>query len=419
MPQHPSPPQGAPPEQWLAWIKEELARQGQAKTAAELQSRQVGQPPSQTMGADLQSLQPNPPHPLNLDFMKYFGGAPMPPGLQPHVMPRATPPQGDIPPPAPKAPAAPRAQTPGTAERNQPSIDPMMGVKFAQGEPSPRYATSPESMQLPKTPNLDPNAPDNYGKAELGWGFDQPQPLDLGDGGGGGGMFGSMTPQDWLGVAGLGIGGIGAIANAKQQGKQFNQQMDLQRQQMAQNATQLNPYKQQGDLAALAMKRAMAVGGPSFAQFGTATPTAGARPMLAEAANKYLSDEALAGAKTNFDTQLQGSQQQALQNALQPEKKKGGFWRKFGKIASMVAPIVAAPFTGGASLALIGAGAGAANSALSGGGWKGALMGAGLGAIPGGGGLPKGAVAPTLRAGLGQAAKKAINPRTVLQMALR
>lgn len=62
-----------------------------------------------------------------------------------------------------------------------------------------------------------------------------------------------------------------------------------------------------------------------------------------------------------------------------------GFWRKFGKFASIAAPIVAAPFTGGASLALIGAGAGAAHGALSGGGVKGALLGAGLGAIPGAG----------------------------------
>ena len=56
-----------------------------------------------------------------------------------------------------------------------------------------------------------------------------------------------------------------------------------------------------------------------------------------------------------------------------------GFWRKLGKIASFAAPIVAAPFTGGASLALIGAGSGAANAALSGKGVKGILGGAALG----------------------------------------
>lgn len=85
-------------------------------------------------------------------------------------------------------------------------------------------------------------------------------------------------------------------------------------------------------------------------------------------------------------------------------------WSKIGKVASIAAPIIAAPFTGGATLALIGAGAGAAGGALGGGGLKGALTGGALGAIPGvgaGGGLAKGAVAPGLKAGLGQAAKGA------------
>lgn len=56
-----------------------------------------------------------------------------------------------------------------------------------------------------------------------------------------------------------------------------------------------------------------------------------------------------------------------------------GFWRKLAKIAAIAAPIVAAPFTGGMSLALIGAGSGAANAALSGGGWKRYLADIGLG----------------------------------------
>ena len=60
-----------------------------------------------------------------------------------------------------------------------------------------------------------------------------------------------------------------------------------------------------------------------------------------------------------------------------------GFWKTLGKIGSIAAPIVAAPFTGGVSLALIGAGAGAANRALSGASLRDMLMGAGLGAVPG------------------------------------
>lgn len=61
-----------------------------------------------------------------------------------------------------------------------------------------------------------------------------------------------------------------------------------------------------------------------------------------------------------------------------------GFWSKLGKIGAIAAPIVAAPFTGGLSLALIGAGAGAAGGALSGGGWKSTLLGAGIGGATGG-----------------------------------
>jgi hypothetical protein len=83
-----------------------------------------------------------------------------------------------------------------------------------------------------------------------------------------------------------------------------------------------------------------------------------------------------------------------------------GFWSKLGKIASFAAPIVAAPFTGGASLAAIGAGAGAANAALNKQGVKGMLMGAGLGAIPGVSGMGKAASAAATSTG-GQVANAA------------
>lgn len=70
------------------------------------------------------------------------------------------------------------------------------------------------------------------------------------------------------------------------------------------------------------------------------------------------------------------------EKAAAEKKKSGGFWKKFGKIASVVAPIVAAPFTGGASLMLLGAGAGALGGAIDG-GWKGAVTGGAMGALPG------------------------------------
>jgi len=63
-------------------------------------------------------------------------------------------------------------------------------------------------------------------------------------------------------------------------------------------------------------------------------------------------------------------------------KKKTSIWKKIGKAALMAAPIVAAPFTGGASLAAIGALSGAASGVLSGGGLKGAILGGAMGAIP-------------------------------------
>ena len=83
---------------------------------------------------------------------------------------------------------------------------------------------------------------------------------------------------------------------------------------------------------------------------------------------------------------------------------KGDTWKKIGKIALKAAPIVAAPFTGGASLLALGAGTGALSGALDGGGWKGALLGGALGAIPGGGvgGAAAGGVA---KAGLKEIAK--------------
>lgn len=66
------------------------------------------------------------------------------------------------------------------------------------------------------------------------------------------------------------------------------------------------------------------------------------------------------------------------------EKKKGSpWWKKVLKVAAAAAPIVAAPFTGGTSLALIGAGAGALSGALDG-GKKGALTGGLMGGLTAG-----------------------------------
>lgn len=72
-----------------------------------------------------------------------------------------------------------------------------------------------------------------------------------------------------------------------------------------------------------------------------------------------------------------------LTGVAQGEAKKTPMWKKIAKIAAIAAPIVAAPFTGGASLLAIGALSGAANGYLNGGGVKGTLLGAGMGAAGG------------------------------------
>lgn len=66
--------------------------------------------------------------------------------------------------------------------------------------------------------------------------------------------------------------------------------------------------------------------------------------------------------------------------------KDSSWLKKAANIALTAAPIVAAPFTGGSTLALLGAGAGATKGLINGGGLKGALLGGGLGAASGLGG---------------------------------
>lgn len=107
----------------------------------------------------------------------------------------------------------------------------------------------------------------------------------------------------------------------------------------------------------------------------------------------------------------------ALNAPVEPQKKEGTpWWKKALKIGAMAAPFIAAPFTGGASLALIGAGAGAAGGALNGGGWKGALLGAGMGAIPMPGvGKAAGMATPGITHGLKQAVKNPALAASLLQ----
>ena len=84
-----------------------------------------------------------------------------------------------------------------------------------------------------------------------------------------------------------------------------------------------------------------------------------------------------------------------------------GFWKTLGKIGSIAAPIIAAPFTGGATLALIGAGAGAAGGALQN-GKKGALLGGLLGGATEGLAGGAGNAANVAKTGASEVAKQGI-----------
>lgn len=117
--------------------------------------------------------------------------------------------------------------------------------------------------------------------------------------------------------------------------------------------------------------------------------------------------------------QAQGMQGVPPSQTAQTQKpKKNSWWKKVLNVAATAAPIVAAPFTGGTSLALIGAGAGALKGALSGGA-KGALTGAAMGAATSA--IGGGAAGAAAKRGAGEAASAAIkrailNPRALTQL---
>lgn len=105
-----------------------------------------------------------------------------------------------------------------------------------------------------------------------------------------------------------------------------------------------------------------------------------------------------AGAKTDANdyAQQRAAIMQALQGdqAKKEEEKKsgGGFWSKLGKGLLGVAPLIAAPFTGGMSLAAQAAlmgGLGAAGAVANGGGLGGAALGGLTGATGGWAGAKK------------------------------
>jgi hypothetical protein len=195
----------------------------------------------------------------------------------------------------------------------------------------------------------------------------------------------------------------------------------------------LSSFADPATAQALAERRKTIAGvNPNF-QFGamgaygltdTLTPEQQVSQYARDVASQRMAQE---NALTNMlNAQFNAAQQMGQtqlpptsQPAAQPEKKKTSIWKKIAKVGLAAAPIIAAPFTGGTSLALIGAGAGAAGGALDG-GWKGALTGGATGALTGGlGGGANAAqgVAGAVKESAGSAIKRAIlNPRALTQI---
>jgi hypothetical protein len=129
--------------------------------------------------------------------------------------------------------------------------------------------------------------------------------------------------------------------------------------------------------------------GPNLGAVGYGNAGGGVQGGIdASNAARQSTAQAAGQARTNDQANTQSAVMSALGGGANgaagqtQQKKGGGFWKTLGNIGLMAAPFVAAPFTGGSSLAMlgIGAGTGAARGLLNGGGAKGALTGAATGA---------------------------------------
>lgn len=232
-----------------------------------------------------------------------------------------------------------------------------------------------------------------------------------------------MSASTGVDVAALGAGALGGLFSGLGQGKQSSADRKLTAQQQYLQSilagNNANPYQQAQFAQSDAMKNALFGGGGNNISnaSGSYDSTTGKGSFsgglklpdnFQQQISPAFQQSFTQPFAQKFQDQYSGAQGQLAQSAgLQPngqpipdgyemkngqlQKKGPGFWKKFAKIALAAAPIVAAPFTGGASLALIGAGAGAASSALSGGGLKGALLGGAMGGATAGmtGGMAK------------------------------
>ena len=156
----------------------------------------------------------------------------------------------------------------------------------------------------------------------------------------------------------------------------------------------------------------------TYAQ-GVAADRLGRENLMLDLLNQQMKAASAFGQTTPDGMSMQGVPP-TQSSASQP--KKTSWWKKVLNVAATAAPIVAAPFTGGTSLALIGAGSGALKGALSGGA-KGALTGAAMGAATSaiGGGAAGEAAKRGISEGVKESASAAIkrailNPRALTQL---
>jgi hypothetical protein len=256
------------------------------------------------------------------------------------------------------------------------------------------------------------------------------------------------NPQNLLSLGLVSAPLVSSIGRGKQAAQQREleqlQQQLLERQQRARETLETSPLGAEQALVqqnARQLAMIQAFGGmPAqagvvnpYATMGTEsyTPAATAASILAQRRAQLALDPSrtfvpmatlgLGQAGVTADDALNAYRAQLQQAAMPaaaataPAKKKSGFWSKLGKVASVIVPAALAPFTGGTSLipTLLRSGIGAGSALLGGGGLQGAILGAGMGAIPGGGAAsraPGEAVKTTLQRAI-------LNPATLTQAA--
>lgn len=140
-------------------------------------------------------------------------------------------------------------------------------------------------------------------------------PSDLGnfagDGsGGGGGLPGGLTTADLLKTILGGASVAGGFLNSANQNSQFQQNLQLEKQQLAQGATQLNPYAQQEDLARGALHAANVQNGPALSGGMSGQMIDPGKQARADVMTQYMDPAALTAAKANFDNTIANGIQQ-------------------------------------------------------------------------------------------------------------